>query len=210
MSRWSNSTNETEAAKSSLTVVILANLDFAGGAVRAHTSVGELTHGGNTYYGLGHFGGIELDPEDQDVAARGARLTLSGIPADLVPDILTETAYQGRVATLYIGFIESDTGAWVATAEELWSGYMDYMDLQYSGSEARVTLHIEDELRREPIQAWYTDEDQQLRFSGDKFFNDLPNVETHRAAWGVKQVGYRTSASAIGAIASRVIRTVKV
>lgn len=194
MSRWDSSTNATEAAGASVVIAVLVDLDFASGHVRAHDGLGTLSHGGNDYYGVGQFGGIELDAEDQDVAARGARLTLSGIPADLTPDVLTQSNYQGRAATLYISLLNKDTNAWIDTPEVLWDGYMDFLDLQIEGGNARVVLHVEDELRREPLQAWYTDEDQQLRHSGDRFFSDLPNVEIYQAAWGVKPAQFRGNA----------------
>jgi hypothetical protein len=206
MSRWTSSTNETAAAETSVIVTVLVDLDFVSGHVRAHTGLGQLTHASNTYEGLGQFGSIELTPEDSEVAARGAQLVMSGIPGHLVPDVLTESNYQGRAATLYVGLLNQATNAWVDTPEELWSGYMDYMDLNYSGSEARVILYVEDELRREPLQAWYTDEDQQLRYSGDRFFSDLPNVQTHRATWGMKQIKHEFGGGSFLGQVGRAIR----
>lgn len=194
MSRWESATNETEAAKASVIVVVLVDLDFSAGHIRVHSGIGPLTYDGNTYEGVGKLGNIELDAEDQEVAAKGARLTLSGIPADLVPDLLTVADYQGRDCTLYVGMLNPDTNAWVDDPEELWSGYMDFMDLETGEGEARLSLHVEDELRREPLQAWYTDEDQQLLYSGDRFFSDLPNVEVFQAAWGVKPAQFRGNA----------------
>lgn len=190
MTRWTSTTNETEAARPSVVLVVLCELDFVGGVVRAHDGIGELTHAGQTYYGLGKFGGIELDVEDQEVSARSARLILSGVPADHVPDVLLEDNYQNRTATLYIGILNPDTGAWVDTPEVLWDGLMDYMTIETGDGDARIVLHVEDELRREPLQAWYTDEDQQLRFSGDRFFSDLLNVEIYNAVWGQKPASY--------------------
>ena len=67
---------------------------------------------------------------------------------------------------------------------------MDFMDLNYSGGEATITLHIEDELRREPLQSWDTDEDQQIRYPGDRFFSDLPNIAGTRAMWGQSSTSY--------------------
>ncbi len=194
MSRWTSGANETGAAQASVTLAVLVDLDFSSGHIRVHDGIGTLTHATYAYDGVGKFGGIELDAEDQEVAAKGCRLTLSGIPSDLVPDVLTVSDYQGRDCTLYIGLLNADTGAWIDTPEVLWSGYMDFMDLETGTDGARIVLHVEDELRREPLQAWYTDEDQQLLHSGDRFFSDLPNVEIHQAAWGVKPAQFRGNA----------------
>lgn len=193
MSRWDSSTNETAAESASVVLAVLAELQFSDtDYVRVHTGLGQLTHNGDTYEGVGQLGGIELDAEDAEIAARGARLTLSGIPGHLVPDVLAESDYQGRPAVLYIGLIDVQTGTWVDTPEVLWSGQMDHMDLETGQNGARVLLHVEDELIREPLQAWCTDEDQQLVYPGDRFFADLPNVSLYKATWGQKPSSYTT------------------
>lgn len=202
MSRWVSSANATEAALPSVIVAVLVDLDFASGHIRVHAGLGTLSHGGYDYLGVGTLGGIELDAEDQEVAAKGCRLVLSGIPNDLVPDVLSEDNYQGRAATLYIGLLNRDTNAWIDTPETLWDGFMDYMEVEIGEGDSRVVLHVEDELRREPIQAWYTDEDQQLLHTGDRFFADLPNVELHDAPWGSKS-------SKLGGMVARLIGRVR-
>jgi hypothetical protein len=206
MGRWASTANQTTAAASSLQFVVLVSLDFASGFVRAHDGVGNLTHAGQVYYGVGQFGGIEIDTEDLDVSARGAKLTLTGIPADLAPDILAETAYQNRPAVLYIGLLDIGTGAWVDTPEVLWEGLLDYMEIGGGEGKIQAVVYVEDELRREPRQAWNTDEDQRARYPGDRFFSDLPNVETSRATWGQKPVSKALPRGKLGKIARGVGR----
>ena len=188
MTRWSSSINSTEADQVSVTIATLIELDFVGGFIRVHDGIGSLTYNGESYDGVGVYAGVDGIAEDIEVSPKGLTLTLSGIPQDMAPDVLAETGYQNRRCTLYIGLLNKDTGAWIDTPEILWEGFMDYMELSGSEGQLKISLHIEDELRREPPMAWYTDEDQQTRYSGDRFFSDLPNVQIYRATWGQTQV----------------------
>jgi hypothetical protein len=188
VTRWASATNSTEADQVSVMMVTLIELDFVGGVVRAHDGLGNLTYSGNTYYGVGGYAGVDAVSEDIEVSPKGLILILTGIPGDMSPDILAETGYQNRRCTLYIGLLNKDTMAWIDTPEILWEGFMDYMELSGSEGQLKISLHVEDELRREPPMAWYTDEDQQARYSGDRFFSDLSNVQSYRATWGQAQV----------------------
>lgn len=190
MARWTSSANEAEAAAPSVIIVTLVELDFVGGAVRAHDGIGNLSVDGTVFYGVGQCGGVEGIAEDTESTGKGMSLTLSGIPADMSPDVLAETGYQNRAATIYIGLLHKETGEWIDAPEVLWDGYMDYMDIQSSDGQLRLTLHIEDELRREPALAYYTDEDQISRYAGDRFFADIPNVQLYRETWGQASAGW--------------------
>lgn len=193
-------TNETAAAEPSVVFVTLVDLDFVGGHIRVHDGLGTLSHGGNDYLGVGLYGSVEQVSEDLEISGKGLRLTLSGVPGDLVPDVFTETNYQRRAATLYGGFLNPATHAWVDTPFEIWSGTMDYLEVSGDAREARVTLTVEDELRREALIARYCDEDQQARFPGDTFFRDLPNVANYRSTWGQRTVIMGGGAGGGGAI----------
>jgi hypothetical protein len=189
VTRWASSTNSTEADQVSVVIVTLIELDFVGGIVRAHDGIGNLTHNGGIYYGVGTYAGVEGVADDIEVSPKGLTLTLSGIPGDMTPDILAETGYQNRRCTLYIGLLNRGTNAWIDTPETLWEGFMDYMEVSGSEGQLKITLHVEDELRREPPMAWYTDEEQQARYPGDRFFSDLANIQSYRATWGQAQIG---------------------
>ena len=186
--RWTSSANETEAAQSSIILVTLVDLDFVGGHVRAHDGLGTLSFGGNAYLGVGIYGGVDQIAEDLEVSAKGVRLTLSGVPADMTPDVLAETDYQNRAATLYVGLVDLRTNTFIDTPEEVWSGVMDYMEVSGGPNEVTLTVAIEDELRRESVIARYSDEDQKLLYPGDTFFADLPNVANTRAVWGQRSI----------------------
>ncbi len=194
MTRFVSSTNETEAAKAHVELRIFAELDFVSGFVRVHDGIGSLTFSGNTYTGLGQFGSVELVEESTELVARGVRCRLSGVEPSYITTTMTEN-YQNREATFYLGMVTPGTNTLVATPEEIWSGRMDTMDIELSEGGAVITLQCEHRLRREPPAARWTNEDQQIRFTGDRGFDMLHMVGKTKAAWGEKPVGYTTTSN---------------
>lgn len=189
MTRFASATNSTEAAKNAVRLFVAVDLDFASGHVRVHDGIGQIAWGGNTYEGIGQFGGIEAVSESTDVIARPLSLTLSGVDSSLVSVTMTEV-YQNRQATIFVGFVNESTNAVVATPETAWEGRMNQMTLSAAGGAANIRLTCEHRLRREPRIARYTNEDQQLLFSGDKFFDLVPSIKGFVARWGDRDAGY--------------------
>lgn len=188
MSRWTSASNEAQAALPATYLVVLAAFDFSSGMVRFHDGSGSLSFGGNTYTGIGQFGSIELIEENIDTVARGVRCTLSGLDASLVSTAMTES-YQGRAATFWLGMLNEQL-AFVDTPEEIWSGRMDTMTITYGQNTASISLQCEHRLRKEPLVSRYTDTDQRLAYSGDRFFDLLPKIPQFRASWGDKPNTY--------------------
>lgn len=188
MTRWVSNTNETEAAKASLYIVTMAKLEFGSGTVYVHDGVGSLTFDGNTYQGVGQFGSFDIIDENVDTVARGIKITLSGVDSSLVPIVMTEV-YQGRPATFYVGFL-NESLQFVADPEEIWSGRMDTMTVSMDQGSAVISLSCEYRLRKEPVLARFTDEDQRLAFAGDNFFNLTQFIPRYKATWGDKPTNF--------------------
>lgn len=186
MTRFASATNSTEAAQRAIRIAIAAELDFASGFVRVHDGTGKIVIGGNDYLGLGEFGGIEAVEEDIEVIARPIKLTLSGVDTGLVSTTMTEV-YQNRTATIYLALLD-DQGVLIDTPETIWEGRMDQMSLSVSQNSATISLTCEHRLRREPRIARYTDADQKLLFSGDRFFDLLHTIPGFAGRWGEKNV----------------------
>ncbi len=60
------------------------------------TGLGDLTIDGITYVGTGQFLAISEMEETAEIAAKGAVITLSGIPSELL-SLAISTPYQGRL-----------------------------------------------------------------------------------------------------------------
>ena len=71
----------SEIAAASFNPVIMVYLDWPGGAVRAHSSVGPITWGGYTWSGVGSFGTVDVPAE-----------AMSGLPADFSLSLISEIA----------------------------------------------------------------------------------------------------------------------
>lgn len=189
MSRFVSATNETEADKLAVIVVVLADLDFASGMVRVHDGSGTLSFGGNDYLGAGQFAGVDIIDENIDIVARGIKLSLSGVDSTFVVPTMTEV-YQNRDVTMYLGFVSQTTGALIATPETIWEGRMNQMVFKINNGSAVVELSCEHRLRREPRVARYTDEDQQVLYSGDRFFDLTYSIQGFISKWGARDAAY--------------------
>jgi hypothetical protein len=192
MSRFASALNEAAAAGNSVKLFVACDLDFVSGHVRAHDGIGTISWGGNSYDGLGKFGGIEVADESIDLIARPLKLTLSGVPEASLPAPLVATAldevYQGRAAILYLGLWNDTAGALIDTPEILWEGFMDHMIVTLAEGSGAIALNCEHRLRREPRIARYTDADQQLAYPGDRFFDLVPKIAGFKGKWGSRDV----------------------
>jgi hypothetical protein len=189
MSRIVSATNATEADKLSIVAVVMADLDFVSGMVRVHDGSGSLSFGGNTYSGVGQFGGIDVIDENIDIVARGIKLTLSGVDSVFVTPTMTEV-YQNRDVTLYLGFVNQATGALLETPETIWEGRMNQMSFRIDKGVASIELTCEHRLRREPRIARYSDEDQRVLFAGDRFFDLMFAIQGFVGKWGARDSYY--------------------
>lgn len=186
MSRVTSSDNATALQQPNVQLCIAVDMDFPSGHIRLHDAPGPLTIGGYTYEGTGKVllsGAVE---ESIDVIAKPITLTLSGVDADMI-GTARAGGYQGRSITLYLALF-SISGDLIDTPEILWEGRMDAISIRLGYGEASLTLNCEHRLRREPRIARYTNQDQQLAYSGDRFFDQVPKIQGFRSKWGDKGV----------------------
>jgi hypothetical protein len=145
--------------------VFLFFADFPSGAVRAWTGFGNLTFDGDTYIGVGDFGGVERVDESTDLRANGCRFTLSGIPSSLLSAALSDD-YQGRTCSLFLGVLDLSSGALIADPYQVFSGRMDVMTIEDGADTASIGLDAENRLidLYRPRETRYTNEEQQTLF----------------------------------------------
>ncbi len=86
--------------------------------------------------------------------------------------------YQGRPFTLWIGALDS-AGILVGTPLLVFKGEMDVMILADNGESATVELVVENNLiiLQRKKERRYNDEDQELDFPGDRFFEFIPSLQ---------------------------------
>lgn len=183
MSRWVSNNNQVVAAHNSMAMVTLADLNFDSGTLYLSDGLGALPWNGHTYLGLGDYGQLDAIFETSDFIAHPVVLTLSGVPTNYVSSAMTEDV-QGRIVALYIGLLDLNTGQWIDNPEVIWEGRMDFMAIDISDGSAQMHLTCEHRLNKEPLIARYTDQDQQLGFAGDTFFDQLWQIALASASWG--------------------------
>lgn len=181
----------TTATKNALIAETVAPImlfygDFASGPVRIWSGYGDLSWNGNTWIGVGDFGGVSSVAESEDLRANGVTFTLNGIDPSLVSTVLTDT-YQGRECSLHLGAINLSTGALIADPYQLFAGRMDVITIDESADTATISLQAESlliDLNR-PRERRYTYEDQIQLYPGDEGLEFVAGIQDKPIPWGV-------------------------
>lgn len=171
------------------------------------TGLGDLTVGSVTYIGTGQFLKVSEMEETAEIAARGATITLSGIPSNLISLALTEP-YQGRVCKIMFGAIDANriyllqedgsfvlredggridiTAGEVTPVVELFSGYIDQMNIDEGPETATIAISIESRLiDLERVRTFrFTDQNQKARFPNDRGLEFVEDLQDKQFNWG--------------------------
>lgn len=137
-----------------------------------------ITWGGITYYGTGTSLGIQGISEDTTVEAKGVTLSLSGVPSDLLGDVLTEMV-RGLPAQVYLGLFEEDGVTLIPNPVLAYTGRIDQPTLNDAGDSCTVSIAVENALvdMNRSVYRRYTDADQQLSYPGDLGCQFVPSIQ---------------------------------
>lgn len=186
-------------------------LNFDTSQLRLWTGLKDLTIDGLAYTGAGNFLQFSQMEETSEIAARGATITLSGIPSDLVSLAISEP-YQGRLCRIYFGvltglqfyllqedsdYVLSEDGTKIGldlrTAEqdvitELFTGYIDQMKIEEGAETSTIAVSVESRLidleRSRTFR--YTNENQKSRYPNDLGFSYVEDLLDKKFSWGRK------------------------
>ena len=171
------------------------------------TGLGDLTVDGVTYTGTGQLLQISQLSETAEISAKGATITLSGLPSNLISLALTEP-YQGRVCEIYFGAIDANKNYLIDEAGDyilqedgspidlsvgdpneivlVFSGYMDQMNIDEGPETSTIGVAVESKLidLERPRVFRYTDASQKSRFPDDKGFKYVEDLQDKRFNWG--------------------------
>ena len=145
MTQRLSATLAAETAQPVVRPVLMALFDFAGGAVRAWSGVGDLVWEGQTWVGVGSFGAVGPIEETTEVRATGARFQLSGVPSGLLNEVVG-VSVQGRRARLWLAFMAEDWGGFIEAPVLLFDGRMDMVEVTDGGRIATIALAAENRL----------------------------------------------------------------
>lgn len=158
-------------------------LDFEGDPVLAWTGTGNITINSEEYIGTGTFIGIDRVSETANVQANGVKISISGVPSDLVSLALNEN-YQGREAIIYFGTMSG--GSVVSTPYALFKGFIDIMIIQENADITTIGLTAENKLinlEQSKVRR-FTSEDQKIDFPNDKGFDFVAGLQDKEIVWG--------------------------
>lgn len=186
--------------------MLAAEFDFDSGTVGMWTGLGTLTWGDKTFVGGGNLVGISTVRETQDLQANALTFSLNGVAPENIA-VAMEENIQGRPCRLYIGTaetsvalaLEDDSGVILLESGDrilLESQTMDEPYLIFEGmmnvingkvkipvSELNLTAENILILLKRTKERRYTDEDQQAKYPGDKFFEFIAQLQDKNIVW---------------------------
>lgn len=153
--------------------------------VRVWSGARTIEWDGKSWLGVGNLGGVSPITENGDVRATGVAVSLSGIPSGLIATALGE-ARQGLEGTIWLALLDAD-GAVIADPEVAFRGRLDVPEITEGGDTATITISYESRLRdlERPRERRYTQEDQNIDYSGDLGFEYVPSIQEWNGKWGV-------------------------
>ena len=190
---------------------------FDSAPIRLWTGIGDATIDGNTYIGTGNLLDISAVEETSEIAVRGATITLTGMNSEVI-SLALQSPYQGRVCNLYFGIqsrnsnspnwilfdgfwrdektwgddqVWSDGGVYGTVyydLTELFSGYMDEMNISEGPEFGTIELLVENKLidlkraRGRRFSSGY----QKSVYPNDKGLDFVEDLQDKEIVWGRK------------------------
>jgi hypothetical protein len=156
---------------------------FQTGAVYLWTGYGSINWNGHTWLGLGKLGGIAPIAEASTVEAKGFAVTLSGIDATLLGDVLGEFQLNLPMATYIAGL---NGGSIIADPLGAFIGRMDQPTVDIDGNTATIAINCESRFieMNVAVERRYTADDQQRDWPGDLCFNFVNGIQELNITWG--------------------------
>ena len=173
----------TEITATGLTPITFLKFEFDSGDLNLWDGVGDLSWSGDTYTGAGNLLAISPIAETEEIAANGARFTLSGMASSIISTALSED-YQGRPVSMWRGALDSSR-AIIADPILIFSGNMDVMIINDSGAMAMVSVVAESQMRAltRPSTRKWTSMDQKAIWPSDKGFDEIPQIQDDPIIW---------------------------
>lgn len=187
MSRDLTSATITNISANTVYPFFAIELNFDSEILRLWTGQGTLTLPDTTQWiGTGTLLDVSAIEETAEMAVRGATLTLSGVPSEILSLALSEP-YQGRVCNIYFGtFTGGDLTTAPSNFDQIFSGYMDQMNIQDGADTATIELKVENklvDLERARV-ARFTSGYQKSVYPNDKGLDFVESLQDREIFWG--------------------------
>lgn len=172
--------------------------------IRLWTGVGTLVYGGQSWVGAGELIEISSIEETAEISAKGATITLSGIPSEVIALALTNT-YQNRIGNIYFGllkkgYLETESNGYIllengskiflegqeTSLTEIFSGFMDTMTIEESADSCTIAVTLENKLTtlERPRVARFTHQFQKTVDPTDLGLEFVESIQLKEVVWG--------------------------
>ena len=201
MSRDLSSANATALDGALIRPIVFVELEFDAptGTLYIHDDIGPITAKdwsgvSRTWDGVGDLGGLSKIDEGRDVSPYSVELMLTGIDATIASQVLTDDSVLRNVYIL-VGLLDEDR-ALVDDPHPMWAGYVDDMQVAV-GAESVIRVTCESQLAafEKTNGRLQNDADHQAEFSGDQFYEYLPQMLDAKFRWGGKTQSFSGAAS---------------
>lgn len=163
-----------------ITPFFAVDLDLSSGPLYVWSGYGDLVIGSKTYLGAGQLLNISSVSETTEMEAKGASITMSGIPSSFLSLALQEP-YQGRECRIYFG-VTSSPSDYV----EVFSGELDQMNIEDGPDTSAISVTAENVLIKleRPVVRRFSDQDQKSRFPSDRGLEYVATLQDKDILWG--------------------------
>jgi hypothetical protein len=158
--------------------VAFAELNFASDNIQRYCTAGaSIAWNGHTWLGTGGLVSIEPIRETGAIESVGLRLTMSGVPSNLISLALVGE-FQGRAITFWLGLLDA-SGVLIDTPIVEYAGRLDTMTIVEGDETATISVTVESEMASLMAAAVrrMNDADQQRDYPGDKFFQYVAQMK---------------------------------
>jgi len=208
MSRNLPSSVQSELTEEVIYPFFAVELYFQSETVRLWTGYGELEYpseSGTIYLGVGTLLNISSVEETTEIEAKGASITMSGIPSSLLSLALSEP-YQGRLCRILFGLsipnasLITQASQEITTQDlfelslqsgstnliEIFSGELDQMNIVEEATTCTISVTAENVLIKleRPTVRRFTDQDQKSRYPGDRGLEYIASLQDKEIFWG--------------------------
>ena len=158
-------------------------LTFATSTEYFWTGSGNIVFNGITWQGIGTLLGISSMEDGATVEARGITVTLSGLDANLLPQVMNQFRLGWPMAVYMCVF----NGGLIDFPITTWAGNMGEPTITVSGTQATIEINCESKLvdLDIPCPLRLTMEDQQMLVPGDLGFQFISGLTEHTTFWGL-------------------------
>lgn len=187
---------ETALSADTITLALLVEIDWPGGAGHFWSGVGALSWNSQTWAGTGDLGHIDKVADSLSTDDIGVELTLNYLNDAIRNEVVTGDPV-GSAASIYLALLDTDTT--VIEAYEIFPGFVDEVEILDAGSSGAIKVRLASELARLAKAFAYqlSDAHQKELYPGDKGMEYATRMD-EAILWGRKPFSVRGSSPSPG------------